>query len=484
MRGSSLPAARFLFPSLPLSLTLLLNLSLLLSSFACGSASGGASDATPAVDPGAAYDILEEAQVDAVPTDLAVPEDGAVAEAEVATGADAADAVVDADATAQDAPGPASISFELDHVVQLTTVASSAEHLAFPGVVRLPDGRLMVVYRKGNGHVDPSGAVMMQFGTADGETWTAPEVLYDKPDMDDRDPSVAVLPNGDVVVDYFQYATFKFGGQSLTVHSIFFGRSKMNADGALGPFGTFVNVDGGDMAPDAASINADKLWVDSHDHPFIVKACSAPTRSIGGRLVIPAYGAEALNLAALAGAPRSRISFFESADDGKTWTERFVNPDQEAKRWLMEPALLELASGRQLLHIRTAAGNSPGNLGNALQSVSDDGGKTWSAWQDLGFIGHSPDLYQLSNGVVLTAARELNSQGSQEWVSLRASLDDGNTWGEQFQVKKCGATECGYPSIVELAGDRVLVVYYGPGGTSIQAAILRYSTVAAAGTAG
>lgn len=126
----------------------------------------------------------------------------------------------------------------------------------------------------------------------------------------------------------------------------------------------------------------------------------------------------------------------------------------------------------------TAAAASPSSPGNLYQTTSSDEGQSWSDYDDLGFIAHAPELMQLGNGVVVSAFRALNSRYTAESVSFVYSLDGGATWSEQVLVEACGSVECGYPGLLELAGNRFLIVYYAPGGIAIKGATYTFEVPA------
>ncbi len=396
--------------------------------------------------------------VDASPDGQA---DGEV-DGEVDAEAGVPDAASEADA--QEAAAVTAIQFlERNRAV---VVEAGSDHLAFPDVTRLSDGRILLVYRRGATHVDTTGRIMKVFGGADGVTWSSEEVLYDEPDIDDRDPSVTTLEDGTVVLNYFQYLKLSAG---VTLHENFVGGSL--DDGAT--FSAFEKVGPGPMAVDNPTLQ-DGLWVDDQGEPIWVNASSSAVVSHGGELLLPNYGGMALNLGNLATHPRSRISLFWAPGLGSGWTETVVEPDLATDTWLMEPALIELPNGRLLMQVRTAEGTSPGSPGNLWQTLSEDGGQSWSPYEDLGFIGHAPELLRLHNGVLVSAFREINDAYTKEWVSMMYSLNDGETWSDRIQVRDCGASECGYPGLLELEGDVLLMVYYAPGGESVDAVVFDF----------
>ncbi|MBN2497404.1 MAG: exo-alpha-sialidase [Deltaproteobacteria bacterium] len=384
--------------------------------------------------------------------------------------ADGAGAADGADGVADGADGaglPASIRFELQQ--QVTVRQAQGVHLAFPAAARLADGRILLVYREGDSHVDASGRIVAQYGAADASEWEAPRTIVDTPDIDDRDPSVRRLADGSLLLTWFQYRRQSAAGTTLTLHQIFAARSADSGES----WSPAHQISEGPMQVEDPRIE-DGKWLDAQDRIVRVAACSSPAVEHGGRILLMAYVGDALVLADLASAARSRISLI-SSQDGESWSEALVAPEKAPDTWLMEPALAVLADGTWLVHIRTADGTSPSSAGALLQSRSADG-RTWSDDEAFGFVGHAPDLLELRCGALVSAFRELDFGLTHEWVSFVHSIDRGQTWSEAERVADCGRSECGYPSLVELDADRLLVVYYGPGGRSLEAAVYGFAT--------
>src|SRR5437879_3779223 len=82
-------------------------------------------------------------------------------------------------------------------------------YAAFPDVCRLQNGELYCVFYSGYGHVStpnekwPKGGRIMAVRSLDnGKTWSEPVVAIDT-DLDDRDPSVACLRDGTLILNWF-----------------------------------------------------------------------------------------------------------------------------------------------------------------------------------------------------------------------------------------------------------------------------------------
>ena len=68
------------------------------------------------------------------------------------------------------------------------------KHLGFPGIILLKNGSLMVVFREATRHeVDKEGKISFVRSCDGDKIWSAPKILYDTPDADDRDPAVGFL---------------------------------------------------------------------------------------------------------------------------------------------------------------------------------------------------------------------------------------------------------------------------------------------------
>ena len=365
-----------------------------------------------------------------------------------------------------DAAWPGSATFTVDVAPFTIHPAGVGEHVAFPDVLRLPDGHLLLAYRVAASHnVDVTGRIVGQVGEQDGVTWSDPTTLLDVAGVDDRDPSLTLLPSGEIGLSYFQYVLQSTTDGTMAVHQVFLARSPADViafgDPALVPPGGAMDYPGAHLAS--------ALWVDADGAPVIVQACSSPIARAGARLLLPAYGGQSWN-SANAASPRSRLTLFASDDGGATWSAQPVAPEAATDVWLQEPSLLVLDDNRFLVHLRTATGDSPGNAGPLEQTRTGDGGATWEAYTAFPFIGHAPYLYRLSSGVILSAFRELNADMSQANVSFIYSLDEGGTWSDPIRILPWVAADLGYPSIRELDDGRVLIVFY-TGGTAISAVI-------------
>ncbi|HSW60021.1 MAG TPA: sialidase family protein, partial [bacterium] len=354
-------------------------------------------------------------------------------------------------------------------------ISSSSKHFAFPDIIKLSSGKFMVVYRSGSGHAEVSGKIYAHYSD-DGKTWTdIPEVIMDDPAIDDRDPSIVLLENGKVAMNWFKYR-YPADYTEPWIHRVFFATSDNHGK----TFNEPVQIEPGIFDySGASSLNAEGIWVDNDGNEIRTYASSSSIFEDSGRLIIPGYGGNALNRNAMSKTPKGPIVFFISNDAGKTWQMEPVSAKAPENTWLQEPAVLKIDENHWILQVRTAYGSSPGGKGDLMQSTSFDGGKTWSDYRSLGFVAHAPELIKLKNGVIISSFRWLDWELDieRETVSFVYSLDNGDTWSDLIEIEDCGLAECGYPGMIELDNNRILTVYYTPGGNGIRAKIFSFSDV-------
>ena len=380
--------------------------------------------------------------------------------------------VSDTDTTDQPQNVVKSIIFDIPE--EAVNVAEFSGHFAFPDVIKLKNGRLMAVYRNGSTHADKSGAIIASFSD-DGTVWDDPDILINDSSIDDRDPSIVLFSDGKIGINWFQYR-YPDDYSEPWVHHILFATSSDNGASFSDP----VQVDDGVFDYSGHSeMNEDGIWVDDNGDPVMLAATSSCMVEHDGKIIIPAYYGYALNWSNFAKTPKTKIVFYESPDSGRTWVRTPVNAGGADEIWLQEPALIKVDENRWILQVRSAKGSSPSSKGDLLQSVSTDAGKTWSDYRSLGFVAHAPELLKLENGVLISAFRWLDWEGSQakrEAVSMIYSLYNGETWSDLIEIQDCGAVECGYPGLAELDNNRFIVVYYTPGGKGIDSKIISFTT--------
>jgi len=256
--------------------------------------------------------------------------------------------------------------------------------------------------------------------TDNGKTWSKPVVAIDT-DLDDRDPSVACLKDGTLLLNWF------------TVHenqaAVMLARSTDNGQTWSEPV---------------------QLKLDS---PYSF-ACSSPVRQLAdGSLILGLYCEDEK-------AKKTFGATVRSSDGGKTWKD-LAYIGEKADIYLdAETDVVPLKDGKLLAALRSSKVDMH-------YAVSEDSGKTWGPVRSFGFKGHCPYFLRHSSGVILLAHRV-------PATSLHWTADDGKTWNGPVKIDTVGGA---YPSMVELPDGLVYCVYYEEGkGSSIRAVRLRVDT--------
>lgn len=98
--------------------------------------------------------------------------------------------------------------------ISARTALPSAAHSAFPGAARLPDGRLLVMWRQGTDHMSLDGDLWGSYSSDNGQTWTVGKAMVSSTVQDLRDPSLAVI--GGVL--YLTFCTSQAGAYGNGVY--------------------------------------------------------------------------------------------------------------------------------------------------------------------------------------------------------------------------------------------------------------------------
>lgn len=293
--------------------------------------------------------------------------------------------------------------------------AGAGAYEAFPDVCRLQDGRLMCVFYAGWTHVSlpepdrpKGGRVSVCYSSDEGKTWTPAETLYDGP-LDDRDPSIVQLKNGDILCDFFSLSKKEDGGYK------------------------------GEGSWMVRSTDNGKTWAEAQKISSTYY-CSSPIRELAdGTLILGLYQETESD---------SNGAVTRSTDGGKTWSEA-IDINNGGLRLDAETDVIELKDGTLYAAQRTS--KEP-----MRYATSSDKGLTWTVSEPMGFPGHSPYLHRMANDVIVCAHRLPQT-------SLHFSRDECKNWSDAVLVDDfIGA----YPSMVALKDGSTLIVYYEEGEAS------------------
>ena len=341
-------------------------------------------------------------------------------------------------------------------------------HSAFPDILRLHNGSLMVVFRQapvrpGDGvvgdrnekliheHLDSGSRIALVRSTDDGRTWNPnSHTVVDASDgsQDLNLAMISQLPCGELVINnhrWFMIPTeqrervttlgaqrwiLSLSGQSFdeaVFDSLYFSRSS----------------DQGDTWSEPQPVSISALGYLSHTGK------NGMVKMPDGSWLLPLHGRCAAD-------ERNRVYAVRSQDGGRTWGQPLtIAYDPEQRIGFHEPAMLRLPDGTLLTVMRT-----DGADGYLYQAFSTDDGWTWQGLKRTAIWGFPCHLLSLRSGHILCAYGY-----RREPFGVRAVLssDGGRTWDMRHEtiIRSDGLhTDLGYPASVQLQDDRILSVYY------------------------
>lgn len=332
-------------------------------------------------------------------------------------------------------------------------------------MLRLKDGRILHAYTAyiGNSKDDGASARICGVYSADqGESWSAPRVLLEKPRdaQNIMSPSLLRLADGALGIVYLRKDAHRDGLSCMPV----FSRSEDEGESWSAP-----------------------VFLDLPRGYYCAINDGAITLRDGGLCVPLSYAGERLTAKGFDGA--STVLLVLSRDNGKTWQPHphtFRSPIPDAKG-LQEPGVCELEDGTLWVWMRTA-------YGHQYQSLSKDGGKRFSpVLPNLRFP--SPDapmrikqiggkavaIYNPLGYTPLSDATELWGSPKRTPLVLTLAEDDGASLcdpaatsadggfrrlaAQTYYIEDSTADSYCYPAICETE-DGILVSYYhSDGGT-------------------
>ncbi len=155
-----------------------------------------------------------------------------------------------------------------------------------------------------------------------------------------------------------------------------------------------------------------------------------------------------------------------SDDDGKTWREsERVRPGDGC--W--ETAAIELKDGRVLMMMRTG-------LGGQYQSLSDDGGETWSTPLPTALKGTAAPVSLTrvpTTGDILAVWNHNPGASRRNPLTSAISKDEGKTWEHFRNIEAEPGGGWAYPAITWVEGKALLTYFsYTGGGLPLELKIL------------
>lgn len=315
--------------------------------------------------------------------------------------------------------------------------------------IRLKNGSIMFGYTEFTGNDwddDAIAHISAVISTDEGETWSAPFVLFEKPE------------------------------DSMNIMCLSFLR--MN-NGDIGAFYIVKNLDGTDKIVLSRSADEGKTWSESvscmeclDEQDYYVLNNDRVLRLKSGRIIFSAARHAVLteHKEFMPGV----VCYFISDDDGRTWYKtdtEFICPFPKNPDGYEEPGLYELPDGRLWCYIRTS-------LGFQFESFSDDEGITWSVPEPNMFFSSacSPmlvkDCGEITVAVFNPVPEHILRLESEPWgrtpYVLAVSRDQAKSFEKSdiFYLEDDRDNGYCYPAIIEVENG-FLVAYYHSNGSDV-----------------
>jgi len=271
-----------------------------------------------------------------------------------------------------------------------------------PAAAVAPNGDWLVSFQDSADHSGRDGVVSQVRSRDRGRTWSAPAVVYDGRNNGDfgRNPAYGVTQDGRVVLVVQRWRAPAAGVKPT-----------LQNEGIVGSV-YLVSDDNGL----------------TYLHKGLVDP-EAPLRHQGSSSAIIRVGATLYMTALAVNASPPGITLYRTDDPGKGW--RFagyvLRTSDLPVDWISYPSIVQRKDGSLLVNCVNFCRN--------FQTVSQDGGQTWSAPREVMDlrIRNNPDL-DYAGGVLVAHGR--GEEGNSVWLYF--SPDEGLTWGSHIVLDRHG----------------------------------------------
>lgn len=309
-------------------------------------------------------------------------------------------------------------------------------YVGWPTITKTDEGKLLIVFSGDRDwHVCPWGKTYMISSEDNGQSWSKPVLINNTP-LDDRDAGIVVTQRGTVIVSWF--TSLAFTNTKTRFYKSRYSQYARHAEKITSEIkeqwlGNWIrrSEDGGETFLDPI--------------PTLGNSPHGPIILSDGRLLYV-----------------TNKGVSESLDDGITWEKIGEIPTDVNTPGLSEIHAVEAENGRIIALSRA---------GNLHQSISEDGGVSWSIPEETPMQGYPPHTIKLKNSWLLaTYGRRAEPEPGQRAC---VSRDNGKTWDINNEIILSVAElpkgsdheyppnwDLGYPSSVQLDDGSIYTVYY------------------------
>lgn len=329
-------------------------------------------------------------------------------------------------------------------------------YFGWPTVAKLQNGKIAVVasgFRLS--HICPFGKAVIAYSEDNGETYTAPSPVIDTV-LDDRDAGILPFGEKNVIVTSFNNRVAfqrKHADPAKSIHT-----SSQSESAYRNAYLDLVTPEEEAAVLGATfRISTDCGVTFGPLHISPVTSPHGPAVLQDGTILWVGQRFSKDNVFL----PDDRIEAWEVHMDGTMAFRGAIDNVwfEGEKLDACEPHTVQLDNGTLICHIRMAR-YTPNHVFTTYQSVSNDGGYTWSTPRPLLEVtgGAPAHLLKLSSGILLSV---YGYREAPYGIRYMYSMDNGNTWvTDQILTDTEKSGDLGYPSTVELEDGTLLTVYY------------------------
>jgi len=316
-------------------------------------------------------------------------------------------------------------------------------YFGWPSVTRLQDGRLAMVASGFRAqHIDPFGVGVICYSSDEGATWTAPVAALDTI-LDDRDCGIVPFGENGVMVTSFNN-TYDFQ------YSNYWGMNKGSLKDKIKSYLKELK------AQDWESYYG-STFVLSHDGGNTFGEVQfAPVTSPHGPSVMQDGSLLYVGRVFAYDGTTPQVASYRWTEEGGFELLGYIPDVTIPETEMHEAHQIQLASGKIVVHIRIEGGG----YFSTFQSVSTDGGVTWTEPEQLleNKGGAPAHLLECSDGTLISAYGYRNAHCG---IRMMYSLDEGETWNTDNLISDTYvSSDLGYPASVEISDGKILTVYY------------------------
>ncbi len=308
------------------------------------------------------------------------------------------------------------------------------------------------------GHVCPFGKILMYRSRDGGETFSVPSIVQDGW-LDDRDPGILYLGGGKMLLTRCSHPAERYENDYADwIHS----DSGNAGTGLLSHYGEIPEEcrGGGSFYRPLYNYGENagrEKHIDIHATHGPVLLSDGTVFYLGKNL-FPCEEKE------------GSFSAYISRDEGQTF-EKLSDcplPEGYGGDTFFEVHCCEFDNGRITALFRSHLTDDDLYF-TIMKTFSDDGGKTWSKWEETGICGSPPHMCKRrGGGAVLTYGRRIPPYG----IYGRLMSRDGEIGEEEFFLAACPDDDIGYPASVQLPDGTFFTVYYSKYGSDRNTSLL------------